>query len=80
MNAGIAGMNFAAFESPQTYHASVDTPEHLDLATLQHQGDLMLALTRQFGTVPLTDLKTEDRIFFDVPRFFELTSGLVVYR
>jgi len=56
-------MNFAAFESPQTYHASVDTPEHLDLATLQHQGDLMLALIATVRHRPLTDLKTEDRIF-----------------
>ena len=72
--AGVASMNFAAMENPTVYHTQRDRPDQLDQGSLQHQGDLMLALTRQLGNTDLNDLQAENRIYFDVPGI-----GLVHY-
>lgn len=71
---GVASMNFAAMENPTAYHTLLDRPDQLDQGSLQHQGELMLALTRQFGNTDLNDLQAENQIYFDVPGI-----GLVHY-
>ena len=71
---GIPGMNFAAIEGYTHYHTPIDRPEFLDQNTLQHEGDIMLALVKHFGNIPLTDLASTDRVYFDVPGL-----GLVNY-
>lgn len=65
--AGIPGMNFAAIESPFSYHSEIDRPEALDQRSLQHQGELMLSLVRHFSQRDLADLAAPDRVYFDVP-------------
>jgi Peptidase family M28 len=65
--AGISGMNFAAIEGHKHYHTALDRPEFLNESTLQHEGDIMLALVKHFGNQPLDDLKAEDRQYFDFP-------------
>ncbi|MDT9000650.1 M20/M25/M40 family metallo-hydrolase [Paucibacter sp. APW11] len=65
--AGWAGMNFAAIEGHTAYHAAVDTPEAMDLGTLQQQGDILLALLRHFGQQTLDSLRAPDRVYFDFP-------------
>jgi Peptidase family M28 len=65
--AGIPGMNFAAIEGFTSYHTQLDSPERLDQGSLQHEGDVMLALVKHFGNSPLTDLAASDRIYFDFP-------------
>ena len=65
--AGIPGMNFAAIEGLSTYHTQLDRTENLDQGTLQQEGDIMLALVKQFGNRPLTDITTADRAYFDLP-------------
>ena len=65
--AGFPGMNFAAIEGHTSYHTQLDRPELLELGSLQHEGDIMLALVKYFGNIPLNDLKSTDRVYFDVP-------------
>jgi Peptidase family M28 len=72
--AGIPGMNFAAIEGHTHYHSQLDRPEFLDQGTLQQEGNIMLALVNHFGNIPLNDLKSTDRIYFDAPGL-----GLVNY-
>jgi Peptidase family M28 len=72
--AGIPGMNFAAIEGHTSYHTQLDRPELLDQHTLQHEGEIMLALVKHFGNIPLDDLKSTDSVYFDFPGL-----GLVHY-
>ena len=72
--AGLAGMNFAAMERPTAYHTQLDRADALNQGSLQHQGEIMLALTRHFGGADLAALKQSDRIYFDVAGL-----GLVSY-
>lgn len=68
------GMNFAAIEQPTTYHMSLDSIEALDKSTLQEEGNIMLALVREFGNTPLENLQGADVVYFDLPGL-----GLVHY-
>ena len=72
--AGFTGMNFAAIEGVTSYHTQLDRPELLQESSLQHQGEILLALTQHFGNVPLDDLRSADSVYFDVPGL-----GLVNY-
>jgi len=72
--AGFAGMNFAAGEGYTSYHSALDTPELLSKATLQQQGEVMVALSQRFGNSSLDQLKGSDAIYFEFP-----VVGLVHY-
>jgi Peptidase family M28 len=72
--AGIPGMNFAAIEGYASYHTQLDRPELLNQGSLQHEGDVMLALVKHFGDIPLNGLKSSDNVYFDFP-----SLGLVHY-
>jgi MFS family permease len=65
--AGIPGLNFAFGEGLEAYHAPLDSPERLSLASLQHHGSYGLALTRHFGQLDLAALRNShgDDVFFD---------------
>jgi Peptidase family M28 len=65
--AGILGMNFAAIEGHKAYHSRLDRPELLNQGTLQHEGEIMMALVRHFGNKHLDDLKAENLMYFDFP-------------
>lgn len=67
MRAGIPGMNFAAIDGAMSYHSQLDRPELLQEATLQHEGETMLALVRYFGNTPLEALGSTDKVYFDAP-------------
>jgi hypothetical protein len=73
-NSGIPGVNFAAIEGHTAYHTALDRPEFLDKDSLQQEGNIMLALIRQFGNTSLVNLKSDDRIYFDLAGF-----GLIHY-
>lgn len=64
---GISGMNFAAIAGHTAYHTQLDNIERLDQDTLQQEGELMLALVNHFGDLPLDNLESSDRIYFDMP-------------
>ena len=66
-HADIPGMNFAAIEGHQSYHSPLDRPEHLNQDSLQHEGDIMLALVNHFGNQNIEDLSAENHIYFDFP-------------
>ncbi|MFD1872067.1 M20/M25/M40 family metallo-hydrolase [Hymenobacter bucti] len=63
--AGLTGLNFAYTDGFSHYHSPADTPAHLDLGSLQHQGAYMLSLVRHFDTVSLTQTKAPDYTFFN---------------
>lgn len=63
--AGITGLNFAYVGGFSYYHSPADTPAHLDLGSLQHQGSYMLSLVRHFGTISLAQTKAPDYTFFN---------------
>lgn len=72
---GLPGMNFAAIESATDYHTELDNVERLDIATLAHTGDTMLALVRHFGEQPLAEIgKQGDKVYFTLPGL-----GLLAY-
>ena len=72
--AGLPGLNFAFSDGYSYYHSPADTPAHLNLASLQHQGSYMLALVRHFATIPLAHAPTSDSTFFN-----PLGTWLVLY-
>jgi len=73
-DAGLAGMNFAAAENHTSYHTQLDSVEHLNLRTMQQQGDIMLAMAQHFGQRDLSQLDGADRVYFDLAGV-----GLVTY-
>ena len=75
LRADLRGLNFAFIGSPEHYHEPTDDLEHLDLRSLQHHGDQMLALAQGFGAMDLAQLEHSD----DVVHFDIATRVLVVY-
>ncbi len=72
--AGIPGMNFAAIEGLTSYHTQLDRPELLQQGSLQHQGEILLALAQHFGNASLDNLYSANSVYFDMPGL-----GLVNY-
>ncbi|WP_224250218.1 M20/M25/M40 family metallo-hydrolase [Hyalangium gracile] len=70
---GKAGLNFGWIDSYMRYHTRSDDLANLDLDSLQHQGESMLALTRHLSRVELEPRGPEDAIYFN------LGSSLVRY-
>jgi hypothetical protein len=64
LDAGIAGMNFAADGGVTRYHTALDNADLLDQRTLQHQGSYALSLARRFGSVDLSAPQTGNAVFF----------------
>jgi hypothetical protein len=62
--AGLAGMNFAFIEHPEWYHRPQDDPAHLDLRSVQEQGNYALALARRFGAQDLGQSQSGDAVYF----------------
>ena len=66
--AGMQAMNFAAIGDVARYHTPLDDLAHVDLRTLQHHGDNLLAaalaLRESFNPSP------DDAVFFDLLGFF----------
>jgi hypothetical protein len=60
-------MNFAFIGGVDRYHTTEDDTLHLSVGSLQHHGQQMLALTREFGNGPLPRPVTPDAVFFFVP-------------
>lgn len=64
---GKPGMTFANIEAGAGASGMLDTPARFDPRTLQHSGDTMLALAREFGDLPLRRIAAPDRVYFNVP-------------
>lgn len=65
-NAGPAVLHFATTAGPLGGGAW-DVPERLDGASLQHEGDTMLALLRHFGNASLPAPGARGQVFFALP-------------
>ncbi len=63
---GISGLNNAFIDGFVNYHSPNDTPEHLDLRSLQHHGSNLLSLVKHLGNSDLTTTKAPDITFFNV--------------
>jgi hypothetical protein len=64
--AGVPGFNFAFIDHATSYHAATDTVQNLNPASLQDQGESVLALTRHFSDLDVLDSRTPDRIYFNI--------------
>ena len=74
--ADYAGFNFAYIDGYPYYHSPLDTVARLNQASLQSHGEQMLALTRHFGNLDLSQTKADNAIYFDVlQRFLVHYSG-----
>jgi hypothetical protein len=60
-------LQFANVEGKLGELGSLDTPDRLDRAMLQHEGDTMLGLARHFGQVPLAHNAGDGRVYFSMP-------------
>lgn len=65
---GVPGLNFAYADGWTSYHSGRDTVESLDERSLQHHGENVLALVRQFGSQDLRGVTSaaEDAVFFSL--------------
>ncbi len=66
LDAGMAGMNFAAAGGITRYHTALDNADLLNQRTLQHQGTYALSMAQRFGSIDLNDPRTDDAVFFSV--------------
>ncbi|MBV1850748.1 M28 family peptidase [Catellatospora tritici] len=72
-DAGFAGLNVAYLDGSPRYHTPGDSAEHVDGASLQHEGELVLALARSLGDADLAHLDDGADTYFWTP------LGLVRY-
>ena len=72
--AGVQGLNFAGIGRAHVYHQTLDRPENVSEATLQHYGEQVLPLVRGLGAADLTTVDAPDVTWFSAP-----FVGLVVY-
>lgn len=61
---GVPGMNFANIGGFVHYHGPFDDLDHADRASLQHHGELVLALAERLGNRDLAKLNGRDQTFF----------------
>ncbi|WP_019989859.1 M28 family peptidase [Rudanella lutea] len=64
-NAGYTGINSAYIDGFVHYHKLTDSPENLDLGSMQHHGSNLLAMTRYVASQSLEQTKAPDKIFFN---------------
>ena len=64
--AGYSGFNTAFIEDYVDYHSMTDSPENLDLRSLQHQGTYVLDISKHFGELDLVDPKSPDLVYFNI--------------
>jgi hypothetical protein len=68
--AGRSGINFAYLGDGSQYHTPLDDFAHVDARSVQHRGDQILAMVREFGRVNLRERKGGNAVWFDVFALF----------
>ncbi|HLK70976.1 MAG TPA: M20/M25/M40 family metallo-hydrolase [Steroidobacteraceae bacterium] len=66
----IPAVNFAFAEGVQAYHSPLDRLSHLSLASLQMQGDNLLAMTAALADAPLENLAGPDALYVSTLGYF----------
>lgn len=64
---GTATLQFSPIDGALGWDGMHDVPQQLSGATLQHEGDTMLALLRHFGTARLPAPSARGQVFFVLP-------------
>jgi hypothetical protein len=64
--AGYSGLNFAFINGLGNYHSASDSLKTVDPRSLQHDGDYMMELAKQFGNAAGDDPKETNAVYFDV--------------
>jgi hypothetical protein len=67
--AGMGGLNFAYIEQSAHYHTPLDSLDNLNLDSLQHQGDSVLAVTRELASRGLAAPPPGNASYADILRF-----------
>jgi hypothetical protein len=62
---GYAGLNFAHLSGYSFYHTKFDRVENLDRQSLDHQGSYALTLARHFGDLDLSQVRSDDVVYFN---------------
>ncbi len=68
--AGHQGLNLAYLDGYTHYHGTGDTPERVDPATVQHQGEQALGLARALASADLTHTPAGDSAYFRAGGWF----------
>lgn len=55
-NRGIVGANFAYLHGSTIYHTAADSPDHVDLRSVQHHGQYALSIAKQLGDVDFAEI------------------------
>lgn len=63
---GKSGLGFAFIDGLRNYHTPNDDIAHLDPGSMEHHGELMLALSRRLGNADLSNTKDTDAIYFNI--------------
>jgi len=63
---GVVGLNFAYGEGGYTYHIALDSLDHVDPRSLQHQSQNVFEAVTHFGNADLTRVQEPDRVYFNV--------------
>lgn len=61
----IPGLNFAFGDGWTGYHTPNDDIKHLDIRSLEHQGQNALAMAKHFGQLELNEVKKENAVYFN---------------
>jgi hypothetical protein len=64
--AGYSGLNFAFIDGLRYYHTRFDSVDNVSHGSLQHQGDYVLEMTRQFANSTSDDPRTANLVYFDL--------------
>lgn len=64
--AGYSGLNFAFIDGVGNYHTATDSLSAVDPRSLQHDGDYMMELVKQFGNAAADDPKEKNTVYFDL--------------
>jgi len=70
---GMFGLDFVSMLDPRDYHTMDDSYERIDLPSLQHRGETILALTQHFGNRDLENPSQDDTVAFT------LFPGIVIH-
>lgn len=65
-HAGYSGLNFAFIDGLAYYHTTSDSIQNVEPGSLQHHGDYMLELAREFGNSTGEAPKSANVVYFDV--------------
>jgi Peptidase family M28 len=74
-NEGYSGLNFAFIDGLAYYHTAQDSLNNINMGSLQHHGDYVLELAKQFGNTAADDPKWQDAVYFDVLGWLLISYG-----